>query len=357
MIAVLNIGTELLIGKVINTNLHAISLYLQNRGEQADLQISCHDEEEQIRDCLHFLKDYELILVTGGLGETHDDITERMFDRHYPHEHKSYFKNLIGTAPGVIYQGQQGCAILFPGPPVENSKMLPVIDQFLHQAIASRQYHVTGYRETDIEAKLRPYLPDSAFATYTNVGFTTVRILSRDYDELMVELFGDALVSTDEDTIESVLFKLLEKHELTVATVESITGGMMVSRLTDLSGASRFIYGNITPYMTRAKSELLHVEPAFLEQHTAVSMETSKQLAEQMRAMCSADLVLAVTGYADHSDEDLHGRSYLYCLCDKGFLSLEVKYPWTRERIRARVSFAGLDLIRKTILHFYENKV
>lgn len=357
MIAVLNIGTELLIGKVVNTNLHAISLYLQKRGEQVDLQISCHDDAEQIRACLDFLMDYDLILVTGGLGETHDDITERTFDQYFSHDNKSYFKNQIGTAPGVIYQGPARCAILFPGPPIENSKMFEVIDAYLHKAVSSRQYHVTGYKETEIEAKLKPYLEDSLFATYTNVGFTTVRILSHAYDQLMNDLFGEALVSTDEQTIESVLFDLLEKHHLCVATVESITGGMMVSRLTELPGASRYIYGNITPYMTEAKRELLHVTQDFLQVHGSVSMETSQLLAEQMKQCTSADLVLAVTGYADHTDENLHGRSYLYCLCDKGALRLEVKYPWTRERIRARVSFAGLDLLRKTILHFYENKV
>lgn len=355
MIGILTIGTELLIGKVINTNAANLARFLDKHGLSADVQLSTVDEPEAIIKGLTFMNDCQLILVTGGLGDTHDDISQKLFDEHFEHHDKTVIPNLIGTAPGYIYHGIGKNAILFPGPPIENQAMFEAITPFLSQTKPSRQYHITGYREYDLEKALIPHLPLEQFATYTDQGFTTVRILSQDYDNLIRDLFGPSLVGINDETIEQTIFHLCLKHGLRVATVESITSGEIASRLSSLPGSSQYFYGGLVVYQNDAKVQLAGMSEVFLDEHTSVSPETSHKLAEDFLASHPVDVVLAVTGYADHEDETLHGVSHLCCVTKQGMLEQTVKYPWIRSRIRSRVAFAGLDLIRRTLLKYYEN--
>lgn len=355
MIGILTIGTELLIGKVVNTNAANLARFLDRHGQRADVQISCLDEPAAIKSAIEFLKDCQLLLVTGGLGNTHDDISQKVFDEMFPHRRKTIVENRIGTAPGFIYEGPDRRAILFPGPPIENQAMFDAITPFLAHNLPSRQYHITGYAEYDLEKALIPHLSLDEFATYTDQGFTTVRILSEDYDELIRQLFGPNVVGVGEETIELTIEGLALKHHLRLATVESITSGEIAQRLSSLPGASQYYYGGLVVYQDEAKMGLASLDEAVLKQFTSVSPQTSRRLAEDFLRAYPVDVVLAVTGYADHEDPALHGTSHLICLTPYGYLEQTVRYPWTRSRIRSRVSFAGLDLIRRTLLKYYEN--
>lgn len=355
MIGILTIGTELLIGKTVNTNASNLARFLDRYGRAADIQLSCNDDEAAVVRALQFLGDCQLLLVTGGLGETHDDISQRIFDQYFPHTSKQNIPNHIGTASGYIYQGAGKSAILFPGPPIENQAMFPAMVPFLEEAIPSKQYHVTGFGEYALEQALLPHMPGDQFATYTDQGFTTIRILSQDYDELMQQLFGESLIGMGEETIEQTIAQLATKHQLRIATVESITSGEIAQRLTHESGASSFFYGGLVVYQDQSKLDLAGITKDLLDSETSVSPVTTRALAENFLATHPVDLVLAVTGYADHPDENLHGQSYLCVATKKGVMEQAIKYTWMRSRIRSRVAFAGLDLIRRTILNYFEN--
>ncbi|NMB04382.1 MAG: nicotinamide-nucleotide amidohydrolase family protein [Tissierellia bacterium] len=355
MIGILTIGNELLIGKTINTNASNLSRFLDRHGLNADIQLSCNDDEAAIVRALTFLYDCELLLVTGGMGETHDDISQRVFDQHFDHTHKREIPNHIGTASGYVYDGAGKSAILFPGPPLENQAMFQAIVPYLSHARPSKQYHITGYGEYALEQALLPHLPIDQFATYTDQGFTTIRILSQNYDDLIKQLFGESLIGVGEETIEQTIADLATKHKLRLATVESITSGEIAQRLTAVPGASNYYYGGLVVYQDEAKHDLSGISRQLLQEHTAVSAETTRQLAENFFRAHPVDLVLAVTGYADHPDEQLHGQSYLCVVTRHGVMEQAVKYTWMRSRIRARVAFAGLDLIRRSILKYFEN--
>ncbi|HHT20887.1 MAG TPA: nicotinamide-nucleotide amidohydrolase family protein [Tissierellia bacterium] len=355
MIGILTIGTELLIGRTLNTNAANLARYLDRHGLAADLQLSCIDDEAALIKALDFLSDCRLLLVTGGLGETHDDISQRVFDQYFEHTTKTIIPNHIGTASGYTYDGAGKHAILFPGPPIENQAMFDAMLPFLDQARPSKQYHVTGYGEYALEQALLPHMPQDQFATYTDQGFTTIRILSQDYDDLMHELFGESLIGVGEETIEQTITALATKHQLRIATVESITSGEVAQRLTHDPGASKFFYGGLVVYQEAAKTDLAAIAPSVLAEHSAVSPVTTRLLAENFLRDHPVDLVLAVTGYADHPDEALHGQSYLCVATKRGVMEQAIKYTWMRSRIRSRVAFAGLDLIRRTILNYFEN--
>lgn len=355
MIGILTIGTELLIGKTINTNASNLARFLDRYGARADIQLTCPDEAEAVILALETLTGCDLLLVTGGLGETHDDISQTIFDGYFPHTLKQEIVNHVGTASGWVYQSPERRAILFPGPPIENQAMFSHILPFLNQSEPARQYHVTGFGEYALEQKLLPHVRHDLFATYTDQGFTTIRILSPDYDDLMVELFGESLIGRGDDTIEQTIIRLATRHKLRLATVESITSGEIAQRLTHEPGSSQFFYGGLVVYQDQAKLDLAGLEPALLARESAVSPVTTRALAEQFLATHPVDLVLAVTGYADHPDEALHGQSYLAVATRRGTLEQAIKYTWMRSRIRSRVAFAGLDLIRRAILKYFEN--
>ena len=355
MIGILTIGTELLIGKTLNTNASNLARYLDKHGLAAEIQLSCNDDEEALVKALQFLSDCKLLLVTGGLGQTHDDISQRIFDQYFEHTNKTEIPNHIGTASGYAYDGAGKSAILFPGPPIENQAMFDAMLPYLEQALPSKQYHVTGYGEYALEQALLPHMEAEQFATYTDQGFTTIRILSQDYDDLMQELFGESLIGMGEETIEQTIASLANKHQLRIATVESITSGEVAQRLTHDPGASKFFYGGLVVYQDQAKVELDSIPQEILDEHTSVSPVTTRLLAENFLKSHPVDLVLAVTGYADHPDEELHGQSYLCVATHQGVMEQAIKYTWMRSRIRSRVAFAGLDLIRRTILNYFEN--
>lgn len=357
MIAILTIGNELLVGKTVNTNAANLARYLDGFGLRANIQLSCLDDTADIVRALDFLSDAKLLLVTGGLGQTHDDISQRVFDEHFSHQIKKEIPNHIGTASGYIYESGERSAILFPGPPFENQAMFPAIEPYLTAGQRSSEYHVTGLSEYMIEQQMLPHFKPEQFATYTDQGFTTIRILAEPQPELMSSLFGERLIGIGKTTIEQTIQALALKHRLRIATVESITSGEVAMRLSRESGASEFFYGGLVVYQNQAKTQLCGIEPELLEQYTAVSPETSKALAKNFLTAHPVDLVLAITGYADHSDPELQGQSYLCCISKRGMLEEAIKLPGIRSRIRSRVAFRALDLIRRTILNFYENEL
>ncbi|WP_459128783.1 molybdopterin-binding protein [Guggenheimella bovis] len=356
-LSVLSVGTELLTGKVINTNTHAIGAYLKRMGHEIERQVAVHDRVEDIHRALDYLIKSDIIFVTGGLGPTHDDLTEHAFDLYFPGFKKTSIENHCGIAPGVHYTDGEKHVILVPGPPNECEGMLSELEPLIEKGNLERiDYKIAGLNEKYIEDRLLEHLKEDDFATYVGSGVCTV-CLEHPNDELMRSLFGANYVNNDGRSLEEATIDLLKKLKLSILTVESVTCGMISSALTSVSGSSEVVYGNISPYMALAKEEILGIDPLDVERYTTVSPEMSHLLAESA-SRYGSDLVLAVTGYAEHTDPELHGLIHMELKTPRGVVKETIRYnSKSRERNRLRMVSGAIEFLREKLLQFYEDQV
>lgn len=348
----ISIGTELLTGKTIDTNKWHIAQFLHREGYRLEAQMSVHDQEDEIKEAIDWMRQHcDFLLATGGLGETHDDITAKVFREHFPHHAEESVANLVGTALGVFLRGENSCAMIMPGPPAENQSMFPFIREKLPKRThPQRFYHICGMREVDVEKTIGEHLPESMYATYVSTGFTSLCIESEDYDALVEELFGDKLFGKDQDTLEGVVHRLLKERDYRVAVAESVTGGMLGEYLSLESGSSDQFYGGYIVYRPEAKQELLGLSDSLLAEHGTVSAETTRALAQALKIQCSAEVAMAVTGYAESDDPKLHGKMHLCIITPQATLEKTVQFQSSRSRNRERLAIYSLNELRKMLL-------
>ena len=358
---ILSVGTELLLGEVVNTNAAFIAGRLAELGISVYHQSVVGDNPERLRDELAAaLSRSDLVIMTGGLGPTYDDLTKEtaadlfgkalVMDERALFEIRDYFErtgrrmaesnakqallpegaiplyNKWGTAPGMIIEGEGElfgkCAILLPGPPREMRGMFDFyVTEYLASRtecrIVSRNIHLIGIGESAAEEILRPLIDESknpTLAPYAKDGEVRFRVTASAATAEEAESMCDALTArvlesevapfvygVDVGSIEvAVVSALLESGE-TLATVESCTGGLIAKRLTDLSGVSAVYLGGAVTYANEAKERMVGVKHETLLAHGAVSEETAREMAEGVRAALGADYAIATTGIAGPS--------------------------------------------------------
>jgi len=397
--AVVSVGKEILTGRTVNTNLRTIALKLKSIGIDINRSYVIDDLKKEFKTILDFM-DEDLVIFTGGLGPTVDDITREtvinyfgletymdqevldkikgMFDRvnvemKDTNNKQALFPvdsiklgNDLGTAPGVYFRVDKRRIILLPGPPHE---MLPLLDEVIeiikHELdinLISRGFMVVGTGESSMENNLKGFYgvhPKVNVAPYANVGEIKYIFTSSDTDALdrcmkdFYKKFSEYIYGGLEDTLESVVIELLREQGKVISVAESCTGGMLASRLVNVSGSSNVFKEGIVTYANEAKMKHLDVKEETLKKYGAVSEECAKEMCDNLYDKTDADITVSITGIAGPnggSDEKPVGLVY-FAINDKGTTyTYRQVFNGNREMVRLRAVIFALNHVRKVLL-------
>lgn len=350
---ILCIGTEVLIGDIVNTNAAYLGKHLSEAGFNVYYHTVCGDNRARMTECMQLaLSRSDLVFITGGLGPTYDDITKEVAAELFGLplvEHpeilerlKAYFaargrvmtdnnrkqalipdgahifENRFGTADGLGLSDGKKTLVLMPGPPNEmrpmfENEVLPYLAARNDHVLVSSNVNIFGMGESAVENALADLMKSSenpTVAPYIGGGEVRLRVSARAENakkaqeliapvvEKIRKTLGNAVYGVDAPSLESVLVEKLKAAHKTVAFAESCTGGLIAKRITDVSGASEvFGFGFVT-YANEAKMKLLGVSPETLEKHGAVSPETAREMALGAKRVSGADIAVSVTGIA-----------------------------------------------------------
>lgn len=352
-IEIIAIGNEILKGMIVNSNAAEIASALFKSGYQCCHQAVIPDDRElmkaHIRDSL--LKK-RIVITTGGLGPTCDDITRQVaaevydsgfafneelaedLKQRYGNKHislqdqatvpikASILNNPFGTAPGIVFNTELGTLILMPGVPKEmramlHDQLIPYLKKHfpVENPPISRAVHLFNISESAVDASLRKLqnsFPDVDFGIYPSHGLLSIHATiscekkdsSKQLDEVTEILkseFANHFYSDNSARIEQVIQELFIKHGWTLSTAESCSGGAVAARLTKVPGASEYFLGGIVSYSSSLKEKLLHVDRSVIDAHSAVSEETTKAMALGALEATESDFSLAITGIAGPS--------------------------------------------------------
>ena len=400
---VLCVGTELLLGEVVNTNAAYIAERLAELGISVYHQSVVGDNPARLRDELSAaLSRSDLVIMTGGLGPTYDDLTKEtaaelfgkslVMDERALADIKDYFTrtgrtmaesnakqallpegsiplyNLWGTAPGMVIEGDGElfgkAAILLPGPPREMRNMfeacvVPYLREHTECAIVSKNIHLIGIGESAAEALLRELIDESknpSLAPYAKDGEVRFRVTAsaKTAEEAtkMCDLLAKRVLASevapfvygvDVGSVEGAVVKSLLEDGETLATVESCTGGLIAKRITDLSGVSAVYLGGAVTYANEAKEKMVGVKHETLLAHGAVSEETAREMAEGIRSALGADYGISTTGIAGPSGgtpEKPVGTVYIAVASKSGTRVKRLQLPPMRDREYIRTASA-----------------
>ncbi len=405
---IIAVGTELLLGDILNTNAQYLAAQLAELGITVHYQTVVGDNAERLAGVLRAAKARaRLLVVCGGLGPTEDDLTKQTAAQVYGDvlvedagelariqahfaaldrpmtdnnrrqalipAHGGKFTNDNGTAPGILLQDGEKQAILLPGPPSElvpmfENRVLPWLRSQRSGALVSRWLHVIGIPESQLDVQLAPWLnaADPTTAIYAKTGEVHIRITARGEDEssaaakadaaaqtLCVEL-GDAVYSTDGSDLESTVVRLLRQAGAHLALAESCTGGLLAQRITSVSGASDVFHCGIVSYSEEIKQKLLGIDAATLRRHTVYSAAVAAQMARGAAALAGAEYGVGVTGIAGPTGglPDIPvGTVFIAVYSPQGtFVRRAFWLNRTRDDVRCRAATAALELVRRAVL-------
>ncbi|WP_407308575.1 competence/damage-inducible protein A [Desulfosporosinus sp. SB140] len=406
-------GTELLLGETLNTSAHYLTGKLSSLGIEVDYHTTVGDNSERLEQVLRQAIDRsDLLITTGGLGPTADDLTKELvakvldlqmeldqaslqqivqfFGRRKApmpssNEKQAYFPkgskilpNPIGTAPGAIIEKNGKTAIILPGPPFE---MKPMFDDYVwselqrmigpdSERMNERVVKVFGIGESAIEEVLDDlmHLPDVSIALLAKRAEMHIRLVARGTettsriaedslnhaeDEIRQRL-GDKVFGRDQETMLGIVGQTLKKNHWTIATAESCTGGLLGATLTQESGSSEFYLGGVVSYSNSLKQQLLGVQEKTLNQFGAVSEEVAREMAEGIRLKSGSDLAISTTGIAGPgggSDLKPVGLVYIGIASPEGVYAQKFQFYGERESVRQLTVQAALNGIRQYMLN------
>lgn len=354
-VSILNIGDELLIGQVVNTNASAISKMLISAGMDVVEVVVCADDRTAILNNLNRLNSTnDAVLMTGGLGPTKDDITKKVlcefYDSHLVEnqtaldnvkrifEARGYeltpinrqqswvpecctvINNVMGTAPCMWFERDGKVVVSMPGVPFEmenlmRTEVLPRLQQHFRTGhIVNKNILVQGIGESFLSDLIEPWelaLPQYMRLAYLpQAGMVKLRITAHgdnrdrldaaiaDEVKKLYSLAGQYIVGEDLETLPEAVARLMESNNITLATAESCTGGTIASKLTAIAGASAYFKGGVVAYSNEVKMCALGVQHDTLEKFGAVSEQTAREMAEGARQRLSTDFAVATTGIA-----------------------------------------------------------
>ena len=350
--ALLTVGTEILFGQIVNTNAAWLSQQLNDLGIDVMYHYSVGDNPKRLEELIHFaFHDCDMIITTGGLGPTQDDLTKEviakaMGDRivrneqclrdlksHYDNGRQMTENNLKqadmpstaiplpnaqGTAPGFWLEKDGKIITSMPGPPREmtdmfNKQIKPRLEKLQDSVIYYKILRAFALGESKMETMLLPLIDnqtDPTIATYAKEGECSLRIASKrptladaqkavaDMEAKVLGIIGDFVYSCDDEELIEVVGKLLIEKNISVSCAESCTGGLFAGALTDIPGISAVFERGIVTYSNRAKMEELGVSAETLERFGAVSPETAVEMADGLQKKTGSDLCVSVTGIA-----------------------------------------------------------
>lgn len=407
---IITIGDELLIGQVIDTNSAWMARELNMVGIRVNQIISISDDHEQIINTLaEASKRVDIIITTGGLGPTSDDITKvafcEYFKTHLIFDQKSY-ENIVriftlrgyamsetnrkqaeipatceallnenGTAPGMLFRQGRKIFISLPGVPFEMKSLmtdhvLPILKPLSGKVIIHKTILTHGVGESflsdkikDWESELPPhiklaYLPQPGMVRLRLSGTgISEEILKKELDEKVAALYSlipDFIFGEDEESLELIIGKLLKELGLTLATAESCTGGYLAHLITSIPGSSAYFNGSIVSYSNKVKINSLGVHANTLKEFGAVSRETVIEMADGVKRVLSSDCSIAVSGIAgpDGGTVDKPVGTVWIAVSTplNGTITKKFLFGEHRERNIRRSALAALDMLRKQLI-------
>ncbi len=396
--AIITVGKEVLTGKTINTNLATISRRLNEIGIDVNRSIVIDDIKEEYYSILDFC-DSDLIIFTGGLGPTVDDITretvidyfkvETYLDKNILKDIKDYFgrikvkmedtndkqayfpknsiiiNNELGTAPGVIFKADNKTIVLFPGPPHEMIPMLEELIKYLKKELDiklySKGFKLVGIGESTIEKALTGFYdkhPLVNVAPYASIGEIKYVFTSSNKEKLEETMndfyskFSEFIYGDLDDTLEGIIVQKLIDEKMVISTAESCTAGQLAHMITKVSGSSEIFKEGFITYSYEAKSKYLNVLQDSLIKYGAVSNEVANEMAIGLAKETLADIAISITGIAgptgDTPDKPI-GLTY-FGLTHNGVTKTFKKiFNGNREMVRTRATIYALNLIRKEL--------
>ena len=409
---IVTIGDEILIGQIVDTNSGFIAKSLDKIGVQIHEMISISDDKQHILDTFSNLQDkVDLVIITGGLGPTKDDITKKTFCEYFDDklvENKevlnhvtqlieNYFKrpitqlnkdqalipskcevlfNKYGTAPGMWMQKGNTIFISLPGVPFEmknliESEVIPrIVQRFKRPYIVHKTILTYGVGESLLAEQIENWensLPSFIKLAYLpSPGRVRLRLTAKGDDEILLRktldeetiklssLIGDVIVGfEEEETLEVILGKHLKEKNKTIATAESCTGGKIAQVISSVAGASSYFKGSVVTYSTQSKIDVLKVSPQIISEHSVVSAEVAIEMAKQAKFIFQSDYALATTGNAGpskgDSDADL-GTVFIALATPNSVIVEEFNFGQPREKVIDRAVNKALEIARKEIL-------
>ncbi len=407
---ILCVGTEILIGDIVNTNAAFISQKLCEMGINQYRQTAVGDNPERLAMAItEALERTDLLIMTGGLGPTYDDLTkevaakcmgrELVFDQEAydnikkifdfrcrvmtkNNEKQAYiptgstvFHNDSGTAPGIAIEDFENgkIIIMLPGVPFEMKRMfeisvMPYLAEYNEKQFFSVNVNIFGMGESAVEDALSDMMKNSlnpTVAPYCGDGEVRLRVTARcdtkeeckalcyeAVDKIKMSDVGEFVYGLD-TTLEAAVCQAFRERKMTLATAESCTGGLIAKRLTDVPGSSDvFGYGTVT-YANEAKMNILGVKAETLEMYGAVSPQTAEEMANGVRALSGADVGIAVTGIAGPgggSSEKPVGLVYVGVASKRGVRHIKLMLNGDRNRVRILTSANALSEARKEVI-------
>lgn len=414
VVELISVGTEILLGNIVNTNASYLAKKCAELGLSSFYQIAVGDNEERLTSTLKkALTRSDIIILTGGLGPTKDDLTKEVvantlglslrLDEHIREKIQDYFNrsnykvipdsiwkqtmviegamviyNNNGTAPGLIISTVENKKIiLLPGPPNEMIPMFeqdifPYLSKLDSSVIISDMVKICGIGESMVETlvtdliekqsnpTIAPYAKDAEVHLRVTAKADTISkandLLKPIVDDLK-KRFKENIYTTEEaETLEEAVVKLLKKQKLTVTTAESCTGGLVAGRLINVPGASDVFNEGFITYSNDAKIKYLNVKKETLKEFGAVSANTAIEMAEGVVHATSSDTAIAITGLAGPdggTDEKPVGLVYIACYVNNKTTVREYHFKGNRQKIREYTVVSALDLLRRCILENY----
>ncbi len=397
--SIIAVGTELLFGQVVNSNAAYLSENLNHLGFNVMYHYTVGDNDERLEKTLRqALSDTDLVILTGGLGPTQDDMTKEVVSKvmdaplylntdclkdiksyfetrgremapnnvrqAYMPEGAVIFRNEAGTAPACAVLKDDKCVICYPGPPrelkwlYENSGK-DFLRQFRDKELHYQVIRTIGIGESDLETVLMPLIDgqtDPTIATYAKEGECTIRIASqRDTMEEAKAAVEDKIneinclikpyvYSYDDEDLNEVVVHKLQKKGLTLSSAESATGGLFVSSITDVPGASQVFARGYVTYDEEAKISVLGVDQSTITQYTVVSAEVAKEMARGAMLAAGSDIAISVTGFAGPTADEGRepGNAFIGYAYDDVVGSIELNTKrndrkWNRNFFRLRM--------------------
>lgn len=402
-------GSELLLGHVLNSHAQYLGMRLSEIGIEVTLHITVGDNWERLGQVLRqSLERSNLILTTGGLGPTTDDLTketvagvlglpmvldekslagmkeffirrgvampESISKQAYFPEGAVILPNTRGTAPGALIEKGDKIIVMLPGPPNELAAMFegslaPVLSRKVGMGTVTRYkvFKLTGISESAVQDRIKDLggQGNPGIAYVAKPGEVQVRIEAHaggpeQAEKMVAELSEKVrrrlvgyIFGYDEEVLEDVLGKLLLETGLSIAVAESCTGGLIAARLTDIPGSSGYLKGGVVAYSNEMKNKILGVPSNTIDRYGAVSKQTAVAMAEGVRELAGSNLGLAVTGIAGPgggSPAKPRGLVYISLAADDGTCCREYRFPGERPAVRQGTVNAGLNMVRHYLL-------
>lgn len=410
--AIVTIGDEILIGQIVDTNSGFIAKKLDKIGIEVAEMLSISDDKNHILDTFANLQNkVDLVIITGGLGPTKDDITKKTFCDYFEDElvidqevlqhvtqlieriyqrpisqvnkdqalvpsKSTVLKNANGTAPGMWMKKENTVFISLPGVPYEMKDILEnvilpkLIQEYERPYILHQTVLTYGQGESLVAERIEEWennLPTFIKLAYLpSPGRVRLRLSARGINEQLLKealseqikqltlIIGDIIVGLEEDeTIEAVLGKILTQQNKTLATAESCTGGKIAQIITSVPGSSAYFKGSIVSYAKEVKINILNISPETIEKYSVVSKEVVEEMALSVQKIMKTDYVISVTGNAGPTKDETHeeiGTIFIGLATPEKVIVEKYNFGQPREKVIDRAVNKSFEMLQKEIL-------